>query len=125
MSEALQDPARHPDRPPPGVVLCPAADLAPDAIRRFQFGRGRDPFRAFVVMTEAGVRGYADWCPHQHLQLQDDRDEIMRQEGLIVCQWHLARFSPLDGKAVDGPCLGQGLPPWPVTVGADGLVRTG
>jgi nitrite reductase/ring-hydroxylating ferredoxin subunit len=76
-----------------------------------------------VVHSPAGLRGYVNWCAHVGVHLQDDRDEIIREDGLIVCAWHWARYDPSTGAGVDGPCVGS-LPPWPIAMGEDGVVRT-
>ena len=117
------DSLRNPARPGPGVALCPAAEIGPGAVRRFVFHLGGDRFRALLVRSDAGLRGYVDWCAHLGIPLQDDRDEILRQDGLLVCAWHMARYDPATGAGVDGPCVG-GLPLWPIEVGEDGVVRT-
>jgi nitrite reductase/ring-hydroxylating ferredoxin subunit len=118
-----QDPVRSPARPKPGAPLCAAADLPPGAVKRFVYRDGEHSFRALLVHSQWGIRGYVDWCSHQGIPLQDDRDDIIVQEGLLVCAWHFARYSAETGLGVDGPCVG-GLPVWEILVGEDGVVRT-
>ena len=43
--------------------------------------------------------------------------------GLIACSWHSALFAVETGACVGGPCPGQRLTAWPVTV-ADGQLVT-
>jgi nitrite reductase/ring-hydroxylating ferredoxin subunit len=116
-------PDGNPNRPPPGTELCRLDEMASGAIRRFRWGPYESGFRALIINTPAGIKGYVDWCPHQGLPLQDERDDIFIDEGLIVCAWHWARFRPEDGKGCDGYTF-EGLHPWPVEVGADGIIRT-
>jgi nitrite reductase/ring-hydroxylating ferredoxin subunit len=110
-------------QPGAGVALCPADAVAIGQARRFRYVVGPAVFRGLLVRTQTGLRGFVDWCAHQDLPLQDDRDDIIRQDGLLVCAWHWARYDPEDGRGVDGPCVGR-LLPWPVEIGADGMVRT-
>jgi nitrite reductase/ring-hydroxylating ferredoxin subunit len=119
----IQDPVNNPHRPASGTELCPAAEVAPGVIKRFRWGPADKGFRAFLIQSHGEVRGYIDWCPHWGIPLQDERDEIFQEQGLVVCAWHWARYSPQDGKGVDGPTY-EGLRGWAVMVGEDGLVRT-
>lgn len=121
--DPIADPDANPARPAAGTPLCPADALPPGKIRRFLFKADGREFRGLVIQARGEVRGYIDWCPHQGIALQDDRDDIFIQEGLIVCAWHWARFSAVDGKAADGPGF-EGLHLWPVRVDADGVIRT-
>ena len=119
----VYDPDTNPARPPAGTALCNAAEVPPGKIKRFLFSANGREFRGLLIQARGAVRGYIDWCPHVGIALQDDRDDIFITEGLITCAWHWARFSAVDGKAVDGPGF-EGLHRWPVEVGADGIVRT-
>lgn len=117
------NPFRNPHRPAAGARLCAAAEVAEGEIRRFVYGASEPRFRAFLIRTHAGLHGFMDWCGHLGLPLQDDRDPIMRSDGLIMCAWHMARFNPDTGAPVDGPCVG-GLPSWPIEIDEYGVVWT-
>lgn len=119
----IHDPDGNPHRPPAGTELCRLADLPAGAIRRFRWGPYDGGFRAFLIQADSGVKGYLDWCPHQGIPLQDERDDIFIDQGLIACAWHWARFCPKDGKGVDGQAF-EGLHAWAVEVGAGGVIRT-
>lgn len=121
--DPIRDPDANPGRPGAGTALCRVEDVPPGKVKRFLFQANDRAFRGLLIQVQGEVRGYVDWCPHLGVALQDDRDEIFVQEGLITCAWHLAHFSPVDGKSVDGPGF-EGLHPWPVEVGADGVIRT-
>ena len=108
---------------PAGVTLGPL-DLIPDGTARnfvLQLRAGR--FHGFIVRRGDAVHGYVDRCPHAGVPLAQQLDEYLTPGGeLIACSWHGALFRIDDGLCVGGPCLGQRLAPWPVTVAAGALV---
>ncbi|MEH3045568.1 Rieske (2Fe-2S) protein [Sphingomonas adhaesiva] len=110
---------------PAGVTLGPL-DLIPDNNARgfvLQMRAGR--FHGFVVRRGDSVFGYVDRCPHMGLPLAQTLDDYLAPDGsVIACSWHAALFRVEDGACVGGPCAGQRLTPWPVTV-VDGMVTTG
>lgn len=110
---------------PAGVKLGPL-DLIPDGKARnfvLQLRAGR--FHGFVVRQGEQVHGYVDRCPHAGVPLAQQLDDYLSPAGdLIACSWHGALFRIEDGLCVAGPCVGQHLTPWPVTV-ADGQIVTG
>jgi nitrite reductase/ring-hydroxylating ferredoxin subunit len=109
---------------PPGVALCTLASLPDSGARNFVLQIGEAFFHGFVVRRGEQVFGYVDRCPHAGLPLAQALDQYLTRDGeLILCSWHGALFRPEDGRCVGGPCAGQALTPWPVTV-ADGMVRT-
>lgn len=109
---------------PAGVRLGPL-DLIPDgAARNFVLQMKAGRFHGFVVRRGQAVHGYVDRCPHAGLPLAQRLDAYLTPDGsLIACSWHGALFRPEDGACVGGPCAGQALTPWPVTV-RDGQVVT-
>ncbi|MEH3099791.1 Rieske (2Fe-2S) protein [Sphingomonas adhaesiva] len=110
---------------PAGVKLGPL-DLIPDNTARnfvLQMRAGR--FHGFVVRRGDAVFGYVDRCPHMGLPLAQKLDEYLSPDAsVIACSWHSALFHIEDGACVGGPCAGQRLTPWPVTV-VDGMLTTG
>ena len=60
------------------------------------------------------LRAFVNVCPHraQPVALGDGR--LFNAAGEIECQAHGARFDPLTGACVGGPCLGAALVPLPV-----------
>jgi len=109
---------------PDGVALG-ALDLVADgAARNFVVQMRAGRFHGFVVRRGGEVHGYVDRCPHLGLPLAQTLDAYLTPDGgRIACSWHGALFEVADGLCVGGPCAGQRLTPWPVTV-VDGIIRT-
>lgn len=109
---------------PAGVALG-ALDLVADgAARNFVVQMRAGRFHGFVVRRGSEVHGYVDRCPHLGLPLAQTLDAYLTPDGgRIACSWHGALFEVADGLCVGGPCAGQRLTPWPVTV-VDGIIRT-
>lgn len=109
---------------PAGVRLGPLELIADGAARNFvlQIGEGR--FHGFAVRQGGQVKGYVDRCPHAGLPLAQQLDAYLTPSGnLIACSWHGALFEIETGDCVGGPCAGQSLRPWPLTV-EDGMIKT-
>ena len=107
-----------------GVTLCPLETIADGAARNFVLQMRAGRFHGFVVRSGETVHGYVDRCPHAGVPLAKTLDEYLTPDGrLIACSWHGALFAITSGRCVGGPCVGQSLAPWPVTV-QDGRIVT-
>ena len=115
----------NPAAPAAGAVLCRLDDLKDPGARGFSWRRGDSLFNGFLVRRGDAVFGYVDRCPHAGWPLSLDRERYLTQGGrAILCQVHGALFDPVDGRCIAGPGQGDGLTPWLVEAGDDGLVRT-
>ena len=103
--------------PPPGTDLCALADIADPGAKGCVFGEGVARFELFVVRKGERVYGYVNACPHAGtpLDLLPDRF-LTATKDLLFCSTHGARFRLDDGHCVSGPCKGQNLKAFPVTV---------
>ena len=109
---------------PPGVGLGPLDQIAEGKARNFVLQLRAGRFHGFVVRRGDAVFGHVDRCPHAGVPLAQQLDDYLAPAGdLIACSWHGALFRIEDGLCVGGPCVGQHLTPWPVTV-ADGHIVT-
>ena len=109
---------------PAGVALAPLAEITDGKARNFVLQMRAGRFHGFVVRRGDGVVGYVDRCPHAGVPLAQTLDAYLTPDGgRIACSWHGALFEVADGLCVGGPCAGQRLTPWPVTV-VDGIIRT-
>ncbi len=114
----------NPARPGPGVALCRLDEIADPGARGFDFRAGDQTFMGFVVRLGERAVGYIDSCPHAGWPLAIGDRYLTRDARYILCAGHGAAFTPDTGACVFGPCAGEHLPPWPVEVGMDGVVRT-
>lgn len=109
----------------PAGVRLGEITLIPDGKARgfvLQMRAGR--FHGFVIRRGAAAFGYVDRCPHMGLPLAQVLDDYLTPAGdLVACSWHSALFEVETGTCVGGPCTGQRLTPWPVTV-EDGILVT-
>ena len=109
---------------PAGVHLGPLDMIEDGRARNFVLQLRAGRFHGFVVRRGGQVHGYVDRCPHAGVPMAQRLDDYLAPGGeLISCSWHGALFRIEDGLCVGGPCVGQHLTPWPVTV-ADGQIVT-
>lgn len=109
---------------PAGVALAPLAEIAEGKARNFVLQMRAGRFHGFVVRQGDRAIGYVDRCPHAGVPLAQRLDDYLSPAGdLIACSWHGALFRVDDGLCVGGPCVGQRLTAWPVTV-TNGIVTT-
>ncbi|MHA6723238.1 Rieske (2Fe-2S) protein [Sphingomonas sp. RS2018] len=109
---------------PPGVALGPLTQIDDGAARNFVLQLRAGRFHGFVVRRGETVVGYVDRCPHMGVPMTQVLDDYLTPSGdYIACSWHGALFEVDDGLCVGGPCTGQRLTAWPVTV-ADGVIVT-
>jgi nitrite reductase/ring-hydroxylating ferredoxin subunit len=109
---------------PAGVALAPLASIPDGGARNFVLHMRAGRFHGFAVRKGEEVYGYVDRCPHMGLPLAQTLDDYLSPSGeVIACSWHGAVFEIESGRCLGGPCAGQGLTRWPVTV-VDGVVVT-
>ena len=110
---------------PAGVKLGPLDLILNGKARNFVLQLRAGRFHGFVVRHGEQVRGYVDRCPHAGVPLAQHLDDYLAPAGdLIACSWHGALFRIEDGLCVGGPCVGQHLTHWPVTVVEGQIVTT-
>ena len=115
----------NPAQPTAGTALCRLDEIAEPGARGFDFRAGEAVFAGFVVRKAGLVLGYVDSCPHAGWPLAPLPDRYLTRDAeRIFCGGHGALFRVEDGVCTAGPCAGDRLTPWPLSVGADGVVRT-
>ena len=63
-----------------------------------------------VVFFQDQVRCFENLCPHMDLELDWMPGKVFDQEKrFLVCANHGARFDPLSGLCISGPCKGSSL----------------
>ena len=109
---------------PAGVMLGALHAIADGAARNYVLQLRAGRFHGFVVRRGEAAWGYVDRCPHAGVPLARRLDDYLTPTGeLIACSWHGALFRVKDGLCVGGPCMGERLTRWPVTV-SEGMLLT-
>lgn len=105
------------------MILCALNDLGdPGAKGPFAVTLDGEARKIFLIRYDGQVRAYLDSCPHLFVPLEMEDDKFLDLTGTeIICSVHGARFDPLTGGCVWGPCRGRRLTSVPVTV-VDGRV---
>ncbi|MDN5568571.1 MAG: Rieske 2Fe-2S domain-containing protein [Paracoccus sp. (in: a-proteobacteria)] len=72
-------------------------------------------FPLLVVVTDDGIKGYVNACPHQFLPLDYRSPRLLSQDGTrLMCSAHGAMFDAATGQGVAGEGLGCRLSPVPL-----------
>lgn len=101
----------------PDNVICRLDDI-PDGEGKGLIVQTKAGEREIMVIRKGGeVFGYLNSCPHAWVQLDGSPDRFMnRDKSHIMCAMHGAMFEIETGRCVAGPCLGDHLMAFPVTV---------
>lgn len=92
------------------VELCRVEAIEEPGSREFSWGDGPWPLSFFVVRKDTSVFGFVNRCPHAGHALNWLPDRFLtREQDLIMCNSHGARFRIADGLCVSGPCPGARL----------------
>ncbi len=105
-----------------GLRLCRLEDLADPGARGFALRTARGVIDIFLVRRAGTIFAFENHCPHTGSPLDWMPDQFLNLDRtLIQCATHAALFRIDDGFCVSGPCAGQALTPFAVTL-ADGWV---
>ena len=101
-----------------------APETIPEAVRMQAVAQGAAAYSppeggSYIVIQQAGTwRVYANTCPHRRFPLdRAGRFVFTADRALLVCANHGARFDPLSGECVAGPCVGKSLQRLPALEG--------
>ena len=104
-------------------ALCRLSDLARTGAKEIVLTKDGSRFLIFVVQTPAGIRGYVNVCPHARLPLNAREDQFFDfSRSFLFCANHGAQFDPETGVCLRGPCKGESLKVFPVTLQGDLIV---
>ncbi|MFN3275407.1 MAG: Rieske (2Fe-2S) protein [Paracoccus sp. (in: a-proteobacteria)] len=109
--------------PPPGTVICPAAQII--AVHSISLTTDRGSFPLIVLRDGALIRAYVNACPHQYLPLDYRGSTLLSADGTkLLCTAHGASFDKTTGEVVQGADCG--LDPVPVGIrGCDLIIADG
>jgi nitrite reductase/ring-hydroxylating ferredoxin subunit len=100
-----------------GRALCRLDDIADGEGRGFTLPGKHAEIDVFVVRQGDRAVGYVNSCPHAWTPLDWSPDRFMNMEKThILCATHGAVFEIESGRCITGPCKGDRLTPFPVTV---------
>jgi len=90
------------DRPCEGQAVC--FDLR--ATMRLSDGQSVDvPEQGFLICFQSKLRAWRNHCPHAGSPLDWIPGQFFNNDGeQLICHTHGARFEPLSGACVSGPC---------------------
>jgi nitrite reductase/ring-hydroxylating ferredoxin subunit len=118
--------SRNPAQPLPGTVLCPLEEISDAGAKGFVFREADALFAGFILREGSEIRGFIDRCPHNGMPLSALPDRYLTRDGrFIICSGHGALFLKADGVCVAGPCAGESLETWAVTVSGGAVVVAG
>ena len=82
--------------------------------------RGASRLRGILVDAGDVVRAWENVCPHVPVPLDRPGEEVLLENGTIVCQQHGAMFHAGTGLCTSGPCVGDFLRRLPVVASHGG-----
>lgn len=94
---------------PGDFALCRVDEIIEGQARGFDPDQcGKDS--VFALKHRGEVSVFRNSCPHLDVRMEYRKDRFLSADGqMIVCYAHGARFLPVTGECVYGPCLGQFL----------------
>lgn len=100
-----------------GSALCRLDEIPDGEGKGFVLPHKPAPLDVFVVRRGACVFGYVNSCPHAWTPLDWSPDRFMNMDKThILCGVHGAVFDIESGRCISGPCKGDRLTAFPVTV---------
>jgi len=104
------------------LVLCGLEEIEDGDARGFAVEGPGFAQRIVVARRGEAVYGYVNSCPHALSRLDYTPGSFLdRESGHLYCAVHGAHFRIEDGVCVEGPCMGETLPPARIVL-ADGRV---
>ncbi len=82
--------------------------------------RGAKRLRGVLVDVGGTIRAWENVCPHVPVRLDRPGEEVLLDNGTIVCQQHAAMFDADTGLCTAGPCVGDFLRRLPVVASRGG-----
>lgn len=90
--------------------------LPPHVVQEHPFRHGGQLLYLLIYRLDDQLRSWVNRCPHWQIPLGLLGGlHLPSAEAPLTCGTHRARFHPLTGECLVGPCLGEQLIPVPVT----------
>jgi nitrite reductase/ring-hydroxylating ferredoxin subunit len=108
--------------PPAGTKLIGVEDLPEHGGKSIEFRNGEHLTQIFIQKFGDYIKVFENRCPHAGTPLNLFGDNFLDIEGrYLICRTHGAKFDPLSGECISGPCKKQFLREVAVKI-ADGVV---
>lgn len=92
------------------IRIGPARSISEGTARKFAFVRDGRTVEGFVARFQRKLVAYENACRHLPVSLDYGDGRFFTQDGHhFVCQTHGAKYEPLTGLCIHGPCLGAPL----------------
>ena len=97
-------------------VICRSRDLTERGGGvRFKVSRRNEVVPAFVIRFEGAAHAFLNRCAHRSLELDWNEGDFFNAFGEhLLCATHGARYAPIGGVCIGGPCRRAGLVKLPV-----------
>lgn len=90
--------------------ICSIDELSGTSCKEFKVKIDNNEKDAFLIYFNSRYYAFINSCPHTGVNLNWQDEQFFNYEGdHLQCSLHGALFSPLNGKCLYGPCLGQYL----------------
>ncbi|MGY8993204.1 MAG: Rieske (2Fe-2S) protein [Rhodospirillales bacterium] len=97
--------------------LCALTDIPDGNSTGLSIPDGAYQLSLILVRRDREVFVYRNQCPHEGDLMQHAPGKFLDDDAkYILCASHWAVFRIEDGLCVQGPCLGDGLTPYPVSI---------
>lgn len=107
------------------VVVEGISSLASGQSKTFTFDRDGEMHPGFLIRVGDEFFAFANRCPHWNVDLDmGNGDFFVERLAAVVCRNHGALFDPRTGACWMGPCAGQRLEQFPLSVASDRAVVT-
>lgn len=105
------DQAAQAAREPVGLVVCASRALQERGQAHvWPVQMNGEPVNAFALRIDGRVVAYVNRCRHVDAEMDWNPGEFLDDEGQsILCSLHGARYEPVNGRCIGGPCGRQSL----------------
>lgn len=105
------------------IILCNISEIQDPGSLEFAVETSAGVLEIFLIRKGKNVYGYHNQCPHTGVCLNWMPDQFLDLSGsLIQCATHGALFRIEDGYCLRGPCAGENLKKFELTIEDDGEI---
>lgn len=102
--------------------ICRKEDIQENGAKGFTLEASSGEIAFFVVRKNGQYFAYVNSCPHTNINLEWVPNQFLdKNNELIQCSTHGAKFNIEDGICIFGPCLGRKLKSLEILIEGDDL----